>query len=436
MKISMISLGCAKNRVVSEQMLYKLSEAGHEIVEDENLADIIIVNTCAFIEEAQQEAVNTLLQTATLKETGNLKKLIATGCLSEIFREEIIKEIPEVDAVVGAASCLDIAEVVEKLQTQQAVCLFAEHGKKADESPRIISTGRAWTYLLIADGCDNFCSYCLIPKIRGRFRSREKESILAEAKALAERGYKELILVAQDLTHYGYDLYGKTELSDLLRKLCEIDGIEWIRLHYLYPQEIDDELIKTVKEEKKIVKYLDIPIQHINDEVLKKCNRRDTGAKIRELFSRIREEIPNVVLRTSLIAGLPGEGEEEFEELCEFLREYKIERAGVFTFSPQDGTPAAKMEHVSEDTARIRANIIMDIQAEIMDSWESSLIGKVIDVICESNADVNGNHHGRAYFDSPEVDGSVLFTGKCKEGDIVKIEVTSAEDGQLRGKMI
>ena len=299
-----------------------------------------------------------------------------------------------------------------------------------------MSTGEVWAYLLIADGCDNHCSYCLIPKIRGRFRSRPMEKILEEARALAERGYKELILVAQDLTHYGFDIYGKPSLSMLLRELCKIDGLRWIRLHYLYPHELDEELIEVIATEEKIVKYIDIPIQHIDDRILKRMNRRDTGASIRALFKRLRERIPGIVLRTSLITGLPGEGEAEFEELCEFLREAKIERAGVFPFSPEDGTPAARMEYPEKDVAMERAALVERLQAEVMDEWEASLVGREVEAICDGTDPESGEMLGRCWFDSPGIDGGAVIEGECKPGDIVRIRVESAEDGLLRGRIV
>ncbi len=355
MKVGMISLGCPKNRVASEQMLKKLADAGYELTNGETEAEAIVINTCAFIEDAKQEAINTILETARLKETGRLKKLVVAGCLSELYRDEIISELPEVDAVIGAGSYDEVAAALEGALRGEKPVIIGDNCAAVSETGRVISTGGVWAYLLIADGCDNHCSYCLIPKIRGRFRSRPMENILAEARQLAERGYRELILVAQDLTHYGFDLFGRPSLAALLRELVKIDGLRWIRLHYLYPHELDDELIELIASEPKIVKYIDIPIQHIDDRILRRMNRRDTGESIRALFKKLRERIPGLVLRTSLITGLPGEGEAEFEELCEFLREAKIERAGVFPFSPEEGTPAARMEYPPKDVAMERA---------------------------------------------------------------------------------
>ena len=430
MKVSLISLGCPKNQVAAEQMLAALAAAGHEITPDPAEAEAVVVNTCAFIEDAKQEAIDTLLEAAQLK-SGRLKTLLCAGCLAQLYGGEVMAELPEVDGVVGVGSCERIAEALDAAARGERPVYLDPNDAPVQESARLVCTGPAWAYLLIAEGCDNRCSYCLIPSIRGPFRSRPMPAILDEARSLAARGYKEIILVAQDLTHYGADFKDGTNLAALLRELCKVDGLEWLRLHYLYPHELDDGLIEVIASEPKIVKYLDIPIQHINDNILRKMNRRDRGAEIRALFKKLRERIPGLVLRTSLITGLPGEGEAEFEELCEFLREAKIERAGVFPFSPEEGTPAAKMPHADADTARQRAELVNALQAEIMDEWERSLAGSVVEAICDEY-DPEGNiARGRAYFDSPGIDGSVTFPGPCMPGDIVQLRVLSAEDGEL-----
>ena len=436
MKVGMISLGCPKNQTAAEQMLYKLREAGYEIVTDETEAEAIVVNTCAFIEDAKQEAINTILETAQLKETAKLKKLIITGCLAELYKDSVLDELPETDAVVGVGSYDEIVSVLERAEAGERPCVIGDNCADVSNTPRIVSTGGVWAYLLIAEGCDNRCSYCLIPSIRGRFRSKPMDDILAEAEDLAKQGYKELILVAQDLTRYGRDLYGKLSLADLLGKLCKVPGIEWLRLHYLYPHELTDELIEVIASEPKIVKYLDIPIQHINNGILKKMNRRDTSESIHELFRKLRERIPGLVLRTSLITGLPGEGEAELEELCEFLREARVERAGVFPFSPEEGTPAYNMEHVDGDTARERAELIQRVQTEVMDEWENALVGEEISAICESWDADSSAWLGRGYFDSPGIDGRMLIYGDASAGDIVTVKVLSAEDGELIGQML
>ena len=430
MKVSLISLGCPKNQVAAEQMLAALAAAGHEITPDPAEAEAVVVNTCAFIEDAKQEAIDTLLEAAELK-NGRLKTLLCAGCLAQLYGGEVMSELPEVDGVVGVGSCDKIAAALESASRGERPVYMDPNDAPVQEAERLVCTGPAWAYLLIAEGCDNRCSYCLIPSIRGPFRSRPVSAILEEARSLAARGYKEIILVAQDLTHYGADFKDGTNLAALLRELCAVEGLEWLRLHYLYPHELDDGLIEVIASEPKIVKYLDIPIQHINDNILRKMNRRDRSAEIRALFKKLRERIPGLVLRTSLITGLPGEGEAEFEELCEFLREAKIERAGVFPFSPEEGTPAAKMPHADADTARQRAELVNALQAEIMDEWERSLAGSVVEAICDEY-DPEGNiARGRAYFDSPGIDGSVTFPGPCMPGDIVQLRVLSAEDGEL-----
>ena len=435
MKVGMISLGCPKNQVSAEQMLYLLREAGHEIVTDAAEAEAIVVNTCAFIEDAKQEAINTILEVAQLKEEGSLKLLIVTGCLAQLFKEQVLTELPEVDAVVGVGSCEEICDVLERAEKGEKPVVIGDNNAPVAECKRMISTGPAWAYLLIAEGCDNRCSYCLIPSIRGRFRSRAPEDIIAEAEKLASYGYREVILVAQDLTRYGQDIPG-WNLARLLTELVKIDGIDWIRLHYLYPHELTDELIDVIACEDKVVKYLDVPLQHINAGILRKMNRRDTPEEIRALITKLRERIPGLVLRTSLITGLPGEGEEEFAELCDFLREYRIERAGVFPFSPEEGTPAAKMPHVDGETARERAMQIQQLQAGIMDEWENSLAGRVIDAVCDGYDPETGVPMGRAYFDSPGIDGMMEFVGEISPGDIARVEILSAEDGVLKGRVI
>ena len=432
--IALVSLGCAKNLVNSEQMLYLLDKAGYAIAPEPDGADAVIINTCGFIDAAKSEAIDTILDAARLKAEGRLQKIIVTGCLTERYQSEVMDEMPEVDAVLGVGSFGDIVEAVEKVFQGEKPRLFGDRNAPVEDTPRIVSTGPAWAYLRIAEGCDNFCAFCAIPYIRGHYRSRTMESITAEAEELAAHGVKELIVIAQDITRYGTDLYGKRSLSELCRRLSRIEGVEWIRLHYLYPEAFDDELIGEIAANPKIVKYLDIPIQHIDDAILKMMNRHTSGAEIRALFKKLRERIPGLVLRTSLIAGLPGEGEDEFEELCEFLREAKIERAGVFPYSPEEGTPAAKMERPDEETARRRADAIMDIQAGIMDDFCASLVGSVLPVLYERYDEELSAMVGRSYMDSPDIDGLVLFSGTCAPGDIVNVRITGVEDGNLVGE--
>ena len=432
---ALISLGCAKNLVNSEQMLYLMSEAGYTLVPEADGADLVIVNTCGFIDAAKSEAIDTILEMAELKKAGRLGGLIVTGCLSERYRDSISEELPEIDTVLGVGSFGSIVEAADAVMEGRRLSLFGDSSAPIDEIPRVVSTGPGWAYLRIAEGCNNFCAFCAIPFIRGRYRSRRMEDIVEEARDLAAHGVKELIVIAQDITRYGTDLYGKRSLAALCRELAKIEGVEWIRLHYLYPDQFDDELIDELVSNDKIVKYLDIPIQHINDGILKAMNRRGTGGEIRALFRTLRERIPGLVLRTSLIAGLPGEGEAEFEELCEFLREARIERVGVFPFSPEEGTPAAKMPHVDAEEAQRRADIILELQAPIMDEFCAGFVGRTLRVLCEGVDDETGLNAGRSYADSPDIDGQVLFSGSAAEGEMVNVLIQSAEDGILFGEV-
>ena len=433
---ALISLGCAKNLVNSEQMLFLLDEAGYKLVESPDGADFAVINTCGFIDDAKSEAIDNILESAELKKDGKLGAIIVTGCLSERYKDVICEEIPEIDAVLGVGSYDSIVEAADAVCSGKKYSSFKDKNSSEEEISRIVSTGPAWAYIKIAEGCNNFCAFCAIPYIRGRYRSRKMEDIVSEAEELADHGVKELIVIAQDITRYGTDIYGKRSLAELCRRLSEIQGIEWIRLHYLYPEAFDDELIDEIARNDKIVKYLDIPIQHINNGILKKMNRHTDGEQIRTLFSKLRLRIPGLVLRTSLIAGLPGEGEEEFEELCSFLREARIERAGVFPYSPEEGTPASLMEHVSEEEARRRADIIMQIQMPIMDEFCSSFIGKTVRVLYEYYDEQTQYHVGRSYADSPDIDGLVLFSGVCDEGEFVDVLITGVDDGMLIGEQV
>ena len=432
-KIGMVSLGCAKNLVNSEQMLYLLREADFEIVAEAENADAVIVNTCGFIESAKAEAIDSVLELAEMKKSGELGKIIVAGCMAQRYKNEILDEIPEVDAVFGTGSYSDVVEIVNLTLDGMRVSVFGDIDTGDLETKRIVSTPPAWAYLKIAEGCDNRCAYCAIPDIRGKFRSRPLDKVIDEARQLAENGVRELIIVAQDITRYGLDLYGKRTLAELLTELCKIDGLKWIRLHYLYPDEIDAQLISVIASNDKIIKYLDIPLQHINDSILKKMRRRGTGAEIRALLKNIRENIPGVVLRTSLITGLPGEDDAEFEELCDFLREAKIERVGVFAFSPEEGTDAANMERVDTDTAQKRAELIMQLQSGIMDDFNESRIGQVITVLCE---EFDGQYyHGRSFSESPDIDGYILFSGaEISIGQFVDVRITGVIDGEPVGE--
>lgn len=432
--IALISLGCAKNLVNSEQMLYLLNEAGYKLVPTPDGADAVVINTCGFIDAAKSEAIDTILEMAELKNAGKLGKIIVTGCLTERYRDDVMAELPEIDAVLGVGSFGGIVKAVDEVLSGKCVSYFGDQSAPVDEIPRVISTGPSWAYLRIAEGCNNFCAFCAIPYIRGRYRSRDIDCVVDEARELAEHGVKEIIIIAQDITKYGTDLYGKRMLAELCRRISKIDGIHWIRLHYTYPDQFDDELIDEIASNPKIVKYLDIPIQHINNRILKSMNRHGTGDDIRELFKTLRERIPNLVLRTSLIAGLPGEGEDEFEELCEFLKEARIERAGVFPFSPEEGTPAAKMEHPDFEVAQRRADLILDLQTQIMDDFCNAQIGRTLEVLCEGYDDEQQLFYGRSYADSPDIDGQVFFDSENCIGDIVNVFITDTFDGNLYGE--
>jgi len=435
--VCLISLGCAKNLVNSEQMLYLLREAGFAPQPEPEGADVAVLNTCGFIESAKSEAIGEILRLAQLKENGKLKKLVVCGCLPQRYRDEILTELPEIDALVGVGSFHEIVSAVTAALEGNSLTLFGDKNAPDPEDGRVVSTGPGWAYLKIAEGCDNRCAYCVIPDIRGRFRSRPVERIVAEAEGLAARGVKELIIVAQDTTRYGLDLYGERRLVSLLRELAKIDGIRWIRLHYLYPDEIGDDLIELVAAEPKILKYLDIPIQHINSAILRRMNRRGSGDELRALFRKLRERIPGLLLRTSLIVGLPGEGEAEFEEMCAFLREAKIERAGVFAYSPEEGSAAAEMpDRCDEETAQRRLELVMALQAEIMDDFDQSRVGKTYDVLCAGAGAPGGPRIGRSFAESPDVDGVIVFRGRAEPGEIVRVRMTEARDGELYGKKV
>ena len=437
-KIGMVSLGCAKNQVNAEQMLYLLKEAGFEISGDPAGCDLAIVNTCGFIESAKAEAIDHILALGQLKAAGQLGKILVTGCLSQRYQDEILTEMPEVDGVLGTGSYGEIVAAVEKTLAGQTVKSFGDIDAPLDETPRVLTSPDYYAYLKIAEGCDNHCSYCIIPALRGRYRSRELDDVLYEARTLAADGVKELIVVAQDISRYGLDLPGHTHLlPQLLRELCKIDGIHWVRLHYLYPDETTDEMIDVIASEPKIVKYLDIPIQHVNDEILKKMNRRGDKAFITALFEKLRARIPGLVLRTSLIAGLPGEGEAEFEELCTWLRQMKLERVGAFAFSPEEGTVAAMMEYPPTEVAQARAEKIAEIQSRIMDEYYEGLMGKTLEVLCEGYDEEEEAYFGRTYADSPDIDGKVWFAAErtIHSGEFVMVTMTDVYDGDLIGEV-
>lgn len=436
--IGMVSLGCAKNQVDAEQMLFLLQQAGYNILPEPAGADVVIVNTCGFIESAKTEAIDNILAMAQLKAEGSIGKILVTGCLAQRYQEEILKELPEVDGVLGTGSYYDVVSAVKQLlDGAEGIEEYGDIQAPVQECGRILTTPKHYAYLKIAEGCDNHCAFCIIPTLRGKYRSRPMEKLIEEAKELAASGVKELIVVAQDTSRYGIDLYGERKLAELLRELCKINGFVWVRVHYLYPDEMSDELIDVLANEPKIVKYLDIPIQHIDDGILKKMNRRGNSKYLKALLTKLRDRIPGLVLRTSLITGLPGEGEKEFEALCDFLREYKLERVGAFAFSPEEGTRAAKMEYPDAEVARQRADVVEEIQSRIMDEWNESMMGKKLQVLCEGYDADEECWYGRTFADSPDIDGRILFDSEeeLMPGDFVTVEVTDACDGELIGVM-
>ena len=435
--IGMISLGCAKNQVNAEQMLFLLRVAGYEILPDPDGADLVIINTCGFIEDAKAEAIDNILAMGEMKKEGRIGKILVTGCLAQRYQMEIVQEMPEVDGVLGTGSYYDIVSAVGKVLAGELVSEFGDINAPQPEPQRILTTPEHYAYLRIAEGCDNHCAFCIIPQLRGRYRSRTLDAIVQEAKDLADLGVKELIVIAQDITRYGTDLNGEHQLAALLRELCKLD-FHWIRLHYLYPDDITDELIDTIAQEEKIVPYLDIPIQHCNDDILKAMNRRDTKESIRKVFHDLRARIPGLVLRTSIIAGLPGEGEKEFEELCDFLREEKIERAGVFPFSPEEGTKAATMEHVPMEKAQRRTELLVDVQSDIIDEYNESVLGDVREVLCEGWSEEAQSFVGRSYAESVDIDGKIYFSANCDimAGEFVNVRLTGTMDGELTGEAV
>lgn len=437
--IGFISLGCAKNQVDCERMMYRIQEAGHSVCEQIVGCDVVIINTCGFIDSAKTEAIDFILQTAALKAEGLVGKILVTGCLSQRYQKEILEEMPEVDGILGTGSYTEVVEAVENLLAGDAVSQFGSIDAPEQETGRILTTPEHYAYLKIAEGCDNRCSYCIIPYLRGKYRSRQMDDILYEARLLAASGVKELIVVAQDTSRYGTDLTGgKRLLPELLRQLCRIDGIHWVRVHYVYPDEIDDEFIDVMATEPKIVKYLDLPIQHCNSKILQLMNRRGDGQFLRELFAKLRRRIPGLVLRTSVITGLPGEGEKEFEELCEFLKEQRLERVGAFPFSPEEGTPAFEMEHPDFEVALKRAEMVETIQSRIMDDYSESLLGKTLEVLVDGYDEEREQFYGRTFADSPDIDSRVWIATEeaISEGSFLKVMIDGLVEGDLAGYVV
>ena len=465
-RIGFISLGCAKNLVNTEQMMYLLDRAGYQVTGETDGVDVVIVNTCGFIESAKAEAIDTIFELVTAKDEGKVGKIVVAGCYPQRYRDDIFRELPKVDALVGVGSFDEIVSVVRECgSNSEVIKRFGDINAPVSEAPRIITSSPIWTYLKIADGCDNRCAYCSIPDIRGRYRSRPMENIVEEARQLVRMGTREMIIVAQDVTRYGLDHYGEHKLTELLTALDSIDELKWIRLHYLYPDELSDSLIEKITKSDKILNYVDIPIQHINDGILAKMNRRSSGNEIRALFRQLRERIPGVVLRTSLITGLPGEGEAEFAELLEFLSEAKIERAGVFAYSPEEGTTAALMERPDMDTAQDRAAKVEALQVKIMENFNMSRIGTETTVLVEEAytagpspcanttepspcvesspcADANTTSLSpcvlaRSYAESPDVDGYIIVKGGgIKPNTFIDVRITGIENGELVGEQV
>ena len=438
-RVGMVSLGCPKNQVDAEHMLSLVKKDGFELTADAALADVVIVNTCGFIESAKQEAIDTILEFCTLKQEGRIKAVIATGCLAERYRDEMAKEIPELDAVVGLGSNEKICDIIRDIWIDKK--MVCSYGAKTDldiSGGRIISTEPFYAYIKIAEGCSNNCTYCAIPEIRGRFRSRPIEDIVKEAEWLAGNGVTELVVVAQDTTRYGEDLYGKSELPKLLRALCKIEGFRWIRTLYSYPERITDELLDTIASEPKLVKYMDIPLQHCNKEVLKRMHRYGDREHLEKLISHIREKVSGIILRTTLIAGFPGETEEQFEELCQFVQDMRFERLGCFAYSQEEGTAAAEFEdQIDEDIKERRAEIVMETQMRISDEFNQQCLGRTFEVVCEGFDRYAECYYGRTAMDAPEIDGKVFFTSedKVQVGQYVNVLTDDTLDYDLIGSV-
>ena len=440
-KVGMVSLGCPKNQMDAELMLAKIARAGYEITPESGLADVVIINTCGFIEDAKKEAIENILEFAQLKQEKRIRGIIVTGCLAERYREELVKELPECDAVLGLGANGDIVEAVETVLGGGRLVRFPDRVCWSLEGDRVLTTPSFFAYMRIADGCNNRCAYCAIPLIRGDLRSRPMEALIREAKALAKSGVRELVLVAQDPTVYGQDLTGKSQLTALLDALCAIDGLRWIRLLYCYPDHLTEDILDTIARQEKIVPYLDVPIQHASGKILRAMHRYGDAETLRALFARIREKIPGVVLRTTVMTGFPGETEEDFEELCRLIEDVKFERLGCFTFSPEEGTAAANLpDQVPEEVKQHRRDIVMEQQAVIAARYHESLIGSTKEVLVESYDRYAERWFGRSAADAPEIDGKVFFTcppGKTvTPGDFVSVKITDSMDWDLMGEWI
>jgi ribosomal protein S12 methylthiotransferase len=436
-KVGMISLGCPKNQVDAEALLQKLADAGFKIVNNIEDSDVMIINTCGFIEDAKREAIENILEVAEYKKAGLISAIVVTGCLAQRYQDEILEEMPEVDAVLGIGANADIVKVCEKALCGVSTSSFPNKCYLPIEDKRMLSTPKHWAYLKIAEGCDNKCAYCAIPAIRGRFRSRTMESVLEEANKLASKGIKEVILIAQDTTKYGQDIYGEYKLDKLLKELAKIDGIEWIRLFYCYPQRITDSLIEVIKNEDKICKYIDIPLQHSDNDVLKNMNRVGNGDDYKKLLTKMRKEIPELALRTTFMVGFPGETDKQFENLCSFVKDMKFDKMGCFTFSPEEDTPAYSMDNqIDEDIKMRRQEVLMDIQYSITEQSNKNRVGNTYKVIIDKLDD--DKYIGRSYMDSPEIDSGIIFTSdkELNIGEFVNVKITDFDGYDLIGECV
>ena len=440
MKIMFISLGCDKNLVDTEEMLGLLKSAGHEFTDDENEAEVIVINSCCFIGDAKEESINTIIEMGRLKETAKCKGLIVAGCLAQRYKDEIEAELPEVDVILGTTSYDNIISAVEQIEKGNKAKYIDDINRLVKvEADRIVTTGGHYAHLKIAEGCDKRCTYCVIPYVRGGYRSVPMDILIERAKALAEKGVKELILVAQETTMYGVDLYGKKMLPELLRELCKIAGLYFIRIMYCYPEEMDDEIIKVIKEEDKICNYLDIPIQHASDNILKRMGRRTNNEQIRNIIGKLRKEIPDIKIRTTLITGFPGETQEDHEELMRFVDDMEFDRLGVFTYSPEEGTPAAGFEdQIDENIKEDRRDEVMTLQQEIAFDKAQDMIGEELLVMIEGKIPDENAYVGRTYMDSPGIDGNIFITTdeQLMSGDFCKVKVTGALEYDLTGEIL
>ena len=433
-KVGMVSLGCSKNQVDGEIMLSLIQRDGYELCGDAEQCDVVIINTCAFIEDAKRESIENILEFCELKRQGVIKSVVVTGCLAERYQQELVTEVPEADVILGIGRNTDIVNAIDQALQGERVVEFAPKDELVMDAERVLTNAPYYAYIKLADGCDNRCTYCAIPNIRGRFRSRKMENILEEVRRFAAQGVTEMNLVAQDTTRYGEDIYGKLMLPELIREVCKVDGVHWVRILYCYPQRVTDELLEVMASEPKVVKYMDVPVQHASGRILKAMNRRDDYGYLKNLMQKIREKIPGVVLRTTFITGFPGETEEDFAEVTRLVKEVKFERVGCFTYSPEDGTPAYSMpEQIDEETKRRRADIVMSEQLAIAEEFARSWIGRELEVVVEGLNEETGIYYGRSYMDAPDIDTRVYFDSPYEHetGEYVMVTVTGSQGYDL-----